>query len=141
MNSLLFAVALSSHAAWACPGKESTAATETTDAEATSVADAEATKCARKADLVGSNCSYSTGMMAQRVHADGRDVTLTAELAKSATKLESHVAAPFVANGEFHVIANEVLDSVDPAKKLTVRGKSLEVDGIKYLLITSFDAA
>jgi hypothetical protein len=140
MKSLLLAAALATPSvALACPGKGTTAAAADSDATATAAVDA--TKCAKKAELVGSNCSYSTGMMAQRVHADGQDVTVTAQLQKATTKLESQVAAPFTANGEFHVIANEVVDGLDPAKKLTLTGKTLEVDGVKYLLVTSFNAS
>lgn len=124
--------------ALACPGKGTTA--DASDSTETTAA-ADATKCAKSADLVGTNCSYSTGMMAQRVNADGKDLSITATLERAEGNLPSKVAAPFRANGEYHVIANEVIDEVDTAKKLNLSGKALEVDGVKYFLITRFEPA
>lgn len=138
MKPLLLAAALALPiTALACPGKEGVAADTSEDADRVPV-DADATRCAKRAELVGTACSYSTGMMAQRVHADGEDVTVTAKLVKATEKLPSKVAAPFIANDEYHVIANEVLDGVDPSKTHALTGKALEVDGITYLLVTGF---
>jgi hypothetical protein len=140
MKPLLLVAALALPAtAFACPGKEGTTANAADSTE--THADADATRCAKKAELVGTACSYSTGMMAQRVHADGKDLALTAKLEKAGDTLPSKVAAPYTANGEYHVIANEVIDGLDPAKSLNLQGKALEVDGVKYFLVTGFEPA
>ncbi len=127
-------------AALACPGKACTDCGS--DVAHASVEAATATKdpaaCAKKADLVGSNCSYSTGMMAQRVLAERG----------STNQLASHVASPYVvgaADAPIHVIANEVVESLTSdgldSSRLSIEGKLLEVDGIKYLVVTEYTAA
>jgi hypothetical protein len=139
MKSLLLVAALAVPAAtaFACPGKATAANADDSTEDATH-ADADATRCAKNADLVGTNCSYSTGMMAQRVNADGQDVSLTAKLERTTENLPSKVAAPYTAS-DYHVIANEIVDGLDPAKKLNLTGKTLEVDGVKYFLVTGFE--
>jgi len=105
-------------------------------------AHADATKCADKAALVGSSCRYSTGQMAQRVHADGKDTALTAQLVRQDKQLDSHVAAPFTVNDEMYVIANEVVAQIgDTSASMALNGKVLEVDGVKYFLVTGFEKA
>jgi len=101
--------------------------------------------CAKKAELVGGACSYTTGMMAQRVLTDGKPWSFTGTLAKTETDLESHVAAPFTVGPEkVHVVANEVLEQLTGAGAHTARvgleGKLLEVDGVKYFVLTSYSA-
>jgi len=130
---LSFAILYPAAAALACPGHE--------QAQLASV-QADATRCAKKASLVGENCSYSTGMMAQRVHAEGKDTTLASvHLAKQDEMLASHVAAPYQV-GDMYVIANEIVEQIsDPSASLALSGKVLEVDGVKYLLVTSFKQA
>ncbi len=127
--------------ALACGGKSQMASADDEAKVELAAVSADATKCAKKAELVGTNCKYSTGMMAQRVHADGKDTTLTAALEKNEAELESHVAAPFKVS-DMYVIANEVVDTIeDPASNLALKGKVLEVDGVKYFLVTGFDKA
>ncbi len=101
--------------------------------------------CAKKAELVGSNCSYSTGMMAQRVVAEGAPFTFAGKLAASEAELASHVAAPFVVGPEkIAVVANEVLEQLTTAgvvaSRLQLEGKLLEVDGVKYFVLTGYSA-
>jgi len=100
-------------------------------------------KCARQAELVGpENCAWTTGMMAQRVLSDGVPWTFVGKLVPSNNDLPSKVAAPFTVgpDGAIHVIANEVLESLErqgaTAGRLEITGKLLEVEGIKYLVIT-----
>jgi hypothetical protein len=131
----LFALALTvPSAAFACPGAEMTA-----DAghSTTATAAVDPTHCAKNAALVGSSCAWSTGMMAQRVQAEGKDLSLTAKLAPQGQALASSVAAPYQAGG-YYVIANEVIEQADPSATLAMTGKVLEVDGIRYFLVTSF---
>ena len=54
--------------ALACPGKGDT----TTASAHVDAASPDAASCAKKAALVGSACSYSTGMMASRVLEQGK---------------------------------------------------------------------
>lgn len=103
------------------------------------------TACAKKAELVGGACSYTTGMMAQRVLNDGTPWSYTGSLAKTTTDLESQVAAPFTVGPEkVNVVANEVLESLTTAGahagRVGLEGKLLEVDGVKYFVLTSFSA-
>jgi hypothetical protein len=100
-------------------------------------------KCARTTDLVGvENCAWTTGMMAQRVLADGVPWTFVGRLVPSDNDLPSKVAAPYTVGpaGTIHVVANEVLEALEQRGATTARleltGKLLEVEGIKYLVIT-----
>lgn len=120
-------------AALACPGGGEMAASDDTRP---TLASADPTHAATKAEWISSCCKFSTGMMAQRVHADGAETTITGKLAPASEKLDSQVAAPFVVGG-LHVIANAVLETVDTTARLSLTGKTLEVDGVKYLLVTS----
>ena len=137
-TALLTAFLVAPTMALACPGKGDMAAADARE-DATQ-ASIDATKCAKKAEYVGTACSYSTGMMAQRVAADGEEVRFTAQLERNERTLDSQVAAPFKANGEYYVIANEFVDQLDPAERLAFEGKALEVDGVKYFLVTGFKA-
>lgn len=139
MLRYVFAAALLAPAsALACPGSETTAsASQTTELAAVN---ADPTHCAKNAALVGGNCAWSTGAMAQRVNTDGKDTTITAKLTAQAAALPSQVAVPFTVGG-FNVIANTVIEQADPKATLAMSGKVLEVDGVKYFLVTSFQNA
>ena len=126
--------------ALACGGEKTATASTATPAVTNAIANADATNCAKNAALVGTNCAWSTGQMAQRVHTEGKDVSLTATLAKQDSPLKSKVAAPFK-TGDMYVIANEVIEQADVSSSLALSGKVLEVDGVKYLLVTSFAKA
>lgn len=118
--------------AFACPGSE------TADTSAKPMmANADPTHCAKDSSLVGGCCSYSTNLMAQRIHADGADTTLaSARLERTEEALASKVAAPWKA-GDYRVIANAVMEGVDTSGSLSLTGKVLEVDGVKYFLVTN----
>lgn len=124
----LLTAQLVSTPALACPGSEQ-------QATAMASASADPTHCAKDSALVGSCCSYSTNMMAQRVHADGAETTLTAFFSRTADQLASKVAAPWSV-GDYRVIANSVMETADTDAALVVHGRVLEVDGVKYLLVT-----
>jgi hypothetical protein len=121
--------------ALACPGSEMASNAPKTELASTAAVDP--THCAKSAALVGSNCKWSTGQMAQRVQAEGKAIQVTTRLAKQEEALASQVAAPFKA-GEMYVIANQVIEQADPSATLALDGMVLEVDGVKYLLVTSF---
>jgi len=125
--------------ALACDGHtEAHAATASVEATA-----ADATACAKKASLVGANCSYTTGMMAQRVLTEGTPWSFTGSLSSSDNALASHVAAPYtVGPDKVNVVANEVLEGLTAAGVHTGRvgleGKRLEVGGVTYFVLTSY---
>jgi hypothetical protein len=141
MSALTFAaslVAFSSTASAAPPAPAVAVAT----AEAASVDTAAASHCARAGKLIGSNCSYTTGMMARRVLEEGQDWTFVGELTTSRNDLASMVAAPFTVSDGFHVIANELVELMNQeghaGSRLSLVGKLLEVDGVRYVVLTSF---
>ncbi|MCB9675972.1 MAG: hypothetical protein H6737_12690 [Alphaproteobacteria bacterium] len=133
--------------AFACPGKTATA--DASEPDATHVTaktetseHLDATACAKKAELVGAACSYSTGMMASRVLEQGKSFSYTGKLTPTDEALASQVAAPFVVGPEkVRVIANEVVESAQGHDRMTFQGKVLEVDGVQYFVVTSYEKA
>ena len=127
-------------------GKDSTtAAADDTKPQIVQVATLDAAACAKNAELVGENCSYSTGMMAQRVIAEGASWSYTGTLAAADNKLSSHVAAPFTVGPEsIYVVANSVLDNIKNAgldtSRISLEGKLLEVNGVKYFVLLNYKA-
>ena len=104
-TALLATALVAPVAAFACPG--SSTATVTASAEKDPAA------CAKKAELVGSNCSYSTSMMARQVLDDGRPYAFAGTLAPAPAALSSHVAAPYTIGPDgVRVVANELLDEL-----------------------------
>lgn len=75
--------------------------------------------------------------MAQRVQAEGKETAVTAKLQKQDKVLASQVAVPYMV-GDMYVIANSVIEQADPNATLAMTGKVLEVDGVKYFLVTNF---
>jgi hypothetical protein len=123
--------------------RASVAASSQADASVATTVDATAAAhCARAGELIGSNCSYTTGMMARRVMEDGQDWSYVGGLSSSENNLGSMVAAPYTVAGGAYVIANELLEMVttdgDAAARLSLVGKVLEVDGVRYVVLTSF---
>lgn len=139
----VFAVLLVSAAseARACPYETSASA----DGKATTLAsvDAEAAAhCAKEASLVGQNCSYSTGMVARRVVEEGQDWAWQGSLVDARDTLPSQVAAPFAAEAGTRVIANELVEILKNSghvhSRLAVTGKLLDIEGVRYVVLTSF---
>jgi hypothetical protein len=129
---MAFALALPA-VAIACPGKEATAVASV---------EADAAACAKRAELVQGACSYSTGVMAQRVLDGGTEFSFTGRLVDNDDALQSRVAAPFVVGDAIHVIANGVVERLpDLDARLTMHGKLLEVNGVRYFLLTEFNRA
>lgn len=120
----------------------SAAPTSVPTVETASVDAAAASHCARTGALIGSNCSYTTGMMARRVVEEGQDWTYVGELTSSSNNLGSMVAAPYTVADGFHVIANELVEVMSQEghaqARLSLVGKLLEVDGVRYVVLTSF---
>ncbi len=138
MRTLAFAVLIGAPSmALACDGNKSQTAASTATPGATTAA-VDPAHCAKNAGLVGSNCSFSTGMMAQRVLDEGAVYTFTGMLTASANQLASHVAAPWTIGpeGGVHVVANEVVEPLQAAGRVALEGRVLEVDGIRYFVVT-----
>jgi hypothetical protein len=100
--------------------------------------------CAKHAELIGGNCSYTTGMMAQRVLEDGQTFTFTGHMSETENHLDSHVAAPYrIGPTQYNVLANEVLEQLKTTGaekgRVSLEGKLLEVDGNTYLVLTHYD--
>ena len=131
---------------WACGGTKTASDTQSADATEVEVAlaDADPSHCAKKTALVGANCSFATGMMAQRVLEEGAPYTYMGTLSESTNNLESRVAAPYTMgqNRLIHVVANEVLDAMLEVKsdsgRLELVGHLLEVEGQRYFVATTF---
>ncbi len=129
--------------ALACDGNPSCEHHQAADASTPSATHANPSACARAASLVGSNCSYTTATMARRVLADGSPWAYTGRLKTSDNELSTHVAAPFTVGPEkVNVVANEVLEQLSTNaaadKRVELEGKMLEVDGVKYFVVTTY---
>lgn len=130
----------------ACGGAKTTLAATTVSTTPTqaSLADRDPTACAKKPHLVGANCSYTTGMMAQRVLAEGMPWNFTGRLSESDNNLDSHVAAPYTVGpeGKVNIVATEILEALIDEdlqdQRVTLDGMRLEVDGVTYFVLTSF---
>ena len=145
MRFILAATLLLPTAAFACGDKEKTASADG-ETVTTAKANIDPTHCAKKAELVGSNCSYATGMMAQRVLEEGKAWSFTGTLADSDNELDSRVAAPFTIgpDAEINVLANEVIERLlenEANPRVNLTGKLLEVDGTTYFVATEFIAS
>lgn len=106
---------------------------------------ADPTHCAKRVELTGASCSFSTGLMAQRVLEEGRPYTFTGKLALTTRELGSRVAAPYLIGptNDIHVVANEVVEAlvatVGEQGRVTLMGRVLEVDGVRYFVATRFE--
>ncbi|HHO52848.1 MAG TPA: hypothetical protein ENK18_18720 [Deltaproteobacteria bacterium] len=136
----LLATLMTATGSWACGGPDDPACTDGDRPEAL-----DPSESAKRAELIGlSNCSWTTAMMAERVLDEGVPYTYVGHLIESHNELASRVAAPYTVgpNGRIHVVANEVLDLLDRQGSLQARlelqGKVLEVDGVRYLVVTTF---
>lgn len=122
MRAALFLALVVSAPAFACPG-----AAKSADAAA---------NCSQKSEYVGDACGVATGSMAQRVLLDGAEYVWSGVLAPARKKVIDEVAVPFLAGEGVAVVANGVLDGVDPKLNLALKGKMLVVDGVKFLVLT-----
>lgn len=139
--AVLFASVVSE--ARACPYEASASTTADSGTPLVVAVDAAAAShCAKEASLVGQNCSYTTGMFARRVVEEGQDWTWQGALTDARDELSSQVAAPFAAEPGTRVIANELVETLKGAghvhSRLALTGKLLDVDGVRYVVLTSF---
>jgi hypothetical protein len=104
---------------------------------------ADASHSARPGPLMGASCLHSTGLMAKRVVDEGISWSYEGGLLPTSSLLDATVSCPFsTENGTFQVVATELLDAIVSCgystQRLLLEGRSLEVDGVRYVVITSF---
>ena len=137
---LLLALLTTLNAA-ACPSEEAKAASA--DAAVAIPAEA-AVHSAQRQDLISANCSFTTSVMARRIVEEGEPYSFLGTLELSENDLASRVAAPFLLDSEIEtfVVANEVVeilvDSGQSEEPILLEGRVLEVDGVRYLVVTSY---
>lgn len=113
---------------------------------AANVALDDAAHAATTAQLLGASCSFTTGMMARRVVDQGVDWQMVGRLGTAPLDAESQVATPFTLaeDGAVRIIATDLLETVvtsgHVAGMLTLSGRMLDVDGTRYVVLTSFQA-
>jgi hypothetical protein len=145
VSGLLFASLATLPSAWACEGMSDCQCKQAKQAEQLGQSEPfNPTHCAKRSELIGANCSYTTGMMAQRVLEQGTPWTFTGSLTTSENALESHVAAPFTVgpNQDIYIVANSILEDLTQkeaeSKRVTLEGKMLKVEGTSYFVATRF---
>ena len=98
--------------------------------------------CARSAELVGANCTFATGSMARRVLEEGADWRGIGALLRTGNDLPSQVATPVRTSDGILVIATTLAEQLlaggDLAGPMRLEGRVLEVDGVRYLVLTAF---
>lgn len=105
-----------------------------------------AANSARPGKLIGASCTYTTSAVAHRVVEEGAPWRYTGKLTFVASPSGSQVACPYVTgDGGFHLVATELLDSLVACgyenSSLALEGRALEVDGVRYVVLTSFQVA
>jgi len=131
--------------AWSDPGDETSVEADEAAAPRIDLARAIPNSSARQALLIGSNCSYTTEMMASRVLADGRSWSFAGMMTASENALKSRVAAPFSVGPDdgVKVVANEVLEELLAAggqdERVFLEGKLLEVEGVSYFVVIGYE--
>jgi hypothetical protein len=101
-----------------------------------------AAHCARNAALLGANCTFATGTMARRVFEEGADWRAVGTLVRTGNDFPSQVASPVRTPDGILVIATTLTEQLFSgghlATPLRMEGRMLEVDGVRYLVLTAF---
>jgi hypothetical protein len=121
---------------FACGSEKGTSKDDTHHAHATT-----------KGELVGKNCAYTTGKMAQRVVAEGSDWTFVGALTPTENVSTARVATPFAVGPDASelLIVNDLLTEIaekgQHSARLSLTGKKLVVGDTTYVVITSYGSA
>ena len=101
-----------------------------------------AAHCARSKELVGANCSFTTGMTARRVLEEGAPWSWVGVLTPTDNAQPTRIAAPYRMDDGVLVVATELLEGLVQegivGLNLRLEGRSLELDGVRYVVLTSF---
>ncbi len=110
-------------------------------ADAASLPD-NAAHSARSKELLGANCSFTTGMTARRVLEEGAPFSWVGPVTPTDNALPSRVAAPYRVEDGVLLVATAVLEAMVQeglaGAKLRLEGRSLELDGVRYVVLTAF---
>lgn len=108
------------------------------------VAGPAATRLATSPQLLGPNCSRTTGMMAERVMNNGEAWSTESGLLVTANDLDSQVAAPYILSNDasVHLVATELVERLTDAGQagavFSFSGRMIDVDGVRYVVLTSY---
>jgi len=108
------------------------------------VDDATAVRTASSARLVNGGSSYSTGLLARRVMEQGTDWASSGSLASAELDPDATVAIPYTLADDtnVHILATELVESLsnanDVGQPLAMSGRLMEVDGVRYVVLTSY---
>lgn len=103
-----------------------------------------ATATATSASLMGTACSYTTGIMAERVQAEGESFRYHGSMTRRNDTPQKGVAVPFSIDDPTltFVIANEFVEQIvvngHEKEKLELKGKVLEVQGTRFFLLERY---
>lgn len=129
-------------AAWACPA-ELADPTAVASGESVRMTPDQAVHSARPGKLVGASCLASTGLMARRVMEEGAPWRWQGTLNPMEGNLESGASCPYTADqGTFNLLATGLLETIVlcgyATQPLDLEGQLLEVDGVRYVVLTAF---
>ena len=101
-----------------------------------------AAHCARSKELVGANCSFTTGMTARRVLEEGAPWSWVGVLTPTDNAQPTRIATPYRMDDGVLLVATELLEGLVQegivGLDLRLEGRSLELDGVRYVVLTSF---
>jgi hypothetical protein len=101
-----------------------------------------ASHSARSRELLGANCSFTTGTMARRVLEEGAAWTWVGTLAQTDNAQPTRIATPYRADEGVFLVGTELLETLVQkglsAANLRLEGRSLELEGVRYVVLTAF---
>ena len=129
-------------AAWACPA-ELVDPAAVAGGESVRLSPDQAVHSARPGKLVGASCLASTGLMARRVMEEGTTWRWQGTLTPMEGNLENSASCPYTAEGgTFNLLATGLLEALVvcgyAGQPLELEGQLLEVEGVRYVVITAF---
>lgn len=100
---------------------------------------------ARRPELLGASCAASTGMAARRVVEEGVDWRQQGVLDLALDNVDAQISAPFLVRGSgSRIIATSLTDQIAQnrltGRSLVLVGRSLDVEGVVYVVLTEYRA-